>query len=202
MTGGKPLKSGGEFFIRAKSGGAAVNLAFPNAIKVSQPFNGWPVDSGMTAFKRDTNKVFVAAFDSSSVADSATNYVFSLYSFSAPVDSGTWCNSDNSSYFAAYPQTTITMKGNDSASLYGTAVFLVFHNLNSMVHVYNGGYSSFPYVFAPVGFQCTVVAVGVDKTGKLYSSFVPITISNNDVVNFSLSATTTAAFETQLAAIK
>jgi hypothetical protein len=48
-----------------------------------------------------------------------------------------------------------------------------------------------------VGLECTVVAVGVkDKT--LYSSFTPITISNNQIVNFTLSSTTTTAFIAQL----
>lgn len=204
LGNGQPLKSGGEFFIRAKSGGSAVLLMFSKPITVTQPLNGWAIDNNMVALKKDTAGNWVAPFDSSNVrSDSAlSSYVFSLYSFAQPVDSGSWCNSDNSTYFSAYTPTTLTLKGNDSASVYGTNVFLVFHNLNSMVHVYNGGYSSFPYAYAPVGLQCTLVAIGVDSKGKLYSSFVPITISTNQVVNFSLSPTTTSAFKSQLAAVK
>ena len=46
-----------------------------------------------------------------------------------------------------------------------------------MVHVYSNG-SNFPYAFAPIGLQCTLVAIG-EKDGSLYSCFKPITITNN-----------------------
>jgi hypothetical protein len=203
LAGGKPLKSGGEFFIRAKSGGLAVHLAAAKGISVNQPLSGWPADNNMAAFKKDTLGNWVPPFDSSFAGyDSAlSSYVFNLYQFNSPVDSGSWCNSDNSAYFSAFTQTTLTLKGNDSASTYGTNVFLVFHGLNSMVHVYNGGYSSFPYAYAPLGLQCTLVAIGV-KNKALYSAFVPITIGSNQVVNFTLAPTTTPAFKAQLAAVK
>ena len=69
-----------------------------------------------------------------------------------------------------------------------------------MVHVYNYGTNTFPYLYAPQGLQCTVVAVGV-KGGTVYSSFTPITITSNQTVNFSMTATTTAAFESALTAL-
>jgi hypothetical protein len=65
-----------------------------------------------------------------------------------------------------------------------------------MVHVYSDG-TDFPYQFAPLGLDCTIVAVGV-KDKKLYSAFVPITIGNNQTVKFSLNQTTTDDFKAQL----
>lgn len=64
-----------------------------------------------------------------------------------------------------------------------------------MIHIYRNYNSpqNFPYYYAPVGLQCTVVAIGI-KNGVLYSSFTPTTISNNLTVNFSLNSTTTTDF--------
>ncbi len=68
-----------------------------------------------------------------------------------------------------------------------------------MIHVYSNGLN-FPYYYAPVGLECTLVAIGV-KNGKLYSSFVPLTISSNQSVNFALSAITTDDFVNSLKAL-
>lgn len=203
-----PLKSGGEFYINARQGSTQLKLAPTAIIQVTQPLQGWAFDNQMGAFKARTNDSigWVGAADSSNVGPSyvdstLSGYVFSLFSFNSPVDTGSWCNSDNASYFASYPQTTLTLKGTDSASVYGTDVFLVFQGVNSMVHVYNSGYSSFTYNYAPQGLQCTVVAVGV-KDSTAYSAFVPITIGSNQTVNFTLSKTNSSTFKSQLNAIK
>jgi hypothetical protein len=55
----------------------------------------------------------------------------------------------------------------------------------------------FPYMYAPVGLSCTIVAVGV-KDGNVYSSFTPITIGANQSVHFTLNQTTADAFKAQL----
>ena len=199
---GAPIKSGGEFYIKASQGGSALNLTGGKAIVVRQPLNGKPIDSAMVPMRRVIDTVghgtgmIWAINGTDTVRNSPSGYVFSLYNFNQPVDSGSWCNSDNSSYFGAYPQTTLTLLGTDTAQ-YGTNVFLVFSGLNSMVHVYNGAGNSFPYNYAPSGLQCTVVAVGT-KGGKLYASFTPITITPGLNVNFSLSLTTTTDFKNKL----
>jgi hypothetical protein len=69
-----------------------------------------------------------------------------------------------------------------------------------MVHVYYDSYSGFPYNYAPQGLPCTLVALGV-KNGTLYSSFVPITITANETVSFTLSKTNTNEFKNQLKAL-
>ena len=209
--GGAPLKSGGEFFIKAVQNNSALILASGKKISVSQPASlTGGIDNAMKAFIfKDSmmgncqqlcpsSMVWTPASPSNDTVETfAQNYIFNLYKYNNPVDSGSWCNSDNSTYFAAYPQSTLILLAKDSVSTYGTEVFLFFTNLSSMVHVYNASYEYFPYVYAPQGLQCTVVAVGI-KNGALYSSFVPITIGANQTVPFTLSPTTTSAFKTQL----
>ncbi|MBI3502499.1 MAG: hypothetical protein HY063_11975 [Bacteroidetes bacterium] len=200
MAYGAPLKSGGEFFIKASANNSAVVLAPGKKITAAQPVALTGIlDSAMQPFvqQKDSSGTYSWGLTSAdSINYVASNYLFSLYQFNVPVDSGSWSNSDNSSYFSSYPQTTLTLQPNDNLTTYGTNVFLVFKNISSMVHVYHNG-TNFPYYYAPQGLQCTLVAVGI-KSGILYSSFVPITISSNQTVNFSLSQTTTSAFITQL----
>jgi hypothetical protein len=195
---GWPLKSAGEFFIRAKSNNTPVKIAPQQKIQVNQPLNNNQVDSGMgmMPFFRQDSVGWRMDSANTSLEFSASSYIFSLYQFSSPLDSGTWCNSDNPYYFGRYTTTSLTIHENDAIQTYGTDVFLLFKNVNSMVHVYRDG-TDFPYQFAPLGLDCTIVAVGV-KDKKLYSAFIPITIGNNQTVKFSLNQTTTDDFKAQL----
>ena len=207
---GTPLKSGGEFFIKALSGGVTATLATGKKITVTQPAaltGGIDLTNKLIPFIRVADTVGHSSWGSDivdSVLYTTSDYVFSLYKFNSPVDSGSWCNSDNSSYFAAYPQTTLTMVPTTSSlNSLNMSVFLVFKNIASMVHVYyNSGTTNFPYAYAPQGLACTVVAIGVDSKGALYSSFVPVSsIGANQTVNFSLTATSTGTFISQLKAL-
>jgi len=210
---GWPLQSGGEFFIRATNTGGALLLQKNKRIQVKQPaaVTGGN-DAAMKAFIGIANADSIANNNWNPVLDSASNpqaavlidadnYVFSLYQFSTPAANGTWCNSDNSDYFSKYTTTSLLISSTDTG--FGRCdVYLVFKDVNCMVHVYATGVNSnnlyqYTYNYAPVGLQCTVVAITV-KGDTLYSSFTPITISANQTVNFSLSATTTEAFKTAL----
>ncbi|MGZ3903869.1 MAG: hypothetical protein ACXVC6_09250 [Bacteroidia bacterium] len=207
-----PLKSGGEFFIKASQNNSGLSMLWGKSIKVLQPaaLTGTAIDSAMGPFvQQDSsagNNWAPASPALSALMDTANSYMFTLYQFSSNPDSGSWCNSDNSSFFSSYTQTTLTLRQTDNFSQYHTQVFLVFRNINSMIHVYHGSnYSGpqandFPYSYAPLGLQCTVVAVGV-KDGSLYSSFTPITISANLVVNFSMSAITSTEFVNKVKAL-
>ena len=211
MCAGGPIKSAGMFYIKAIQGTQALQMAWGKKISVQQPLNGWGVDNNMKPLrliKNDTanfNGWAPAQTDTlglpyDSLCWSTSNYIFSLYQFNNPVDSGSWCNSDNPTYFSAYQLTSLILHPLDDPHDYSTEMFLVFGNVNSMVHVYYDG-TNFPYVYAPLGLSCTAVAIGA-KNGKLYSSFTPITIGSNTTVNFSLSETTDVDFKTQLDAIK
>lgn len=200
---GNMLKSGGEFLINASFNNQDIMLNSGKKITVTQPVqDGIGLDQGMVPFIAEQDSIGFGWWPNpnDSISFTTTSYIFSLYNFSSS-GSGTWCNSDNQAFFNAYTQTTLTLHGNDSPDLYLTDVFLVFSSVNSMIHVYRtNGTNDFPYNYAPVGLQCTVVALGA-KDGKLYSSFTPITISANQTVNFTLSETTDAAFKAQLNAL-
>jgi hypothetical protein len=205
LTDGRPLKSGGEFFIKATSNGAAVQLTPGYHITVEQPFNGFLFDPAMTAFTALTDTFAWVPANNAAVNDSAlgysyTSYIFGLYAFSSPEDSGTWCNSDNGTFFSAYPQTSLTLHQSDDHDLYNADVFLIFSGINSMVHVYYSLGNDYPYLYAPQGLNCTVVAVGI-RDSTLYSSFTPITIGTNQTVNFSLHQTTDEDFHQQVDAL-
>jgi len=196
---GWPLKSAGEFFIRAKSNNTPVKIAPQQKIRVNQPLNNNQIDSGLGMepfFRVQDSLGWQMDSSNASLEFSASSYVFSLYQFSTQLDSGTWCNSDNPYYFGRYTTTGLIIRANHAMQAHGTDVFLLFKNVNSMVHVYSDG-ADFPYHFAPLGLDCTIVAVGV-KDKKLYSAFVPITIGNNQTVKFSLNQTTTDDFKAQL----
>lgn len=201
-----PLKSGGEFFIRATNANGALLLRQGKNIKIQQPTGiTGGADAGMKAFivnaNADTaiNNNWTPTTDTTTnpqavVFTDANNYIFSLYQFSTPAANGTWCNSDNSDYFKQYTLTDLAINCND-AGFTQVDVYLVFKTVNCMVHVYESMPKTYAYNYAPLGLQCTIVAI---KGNTLYSSFTPITIKNNQSVGFSLSATTTEEFKTAL----
>jgi len=207
---GEPLKSGGEFFIKVTVNNNPVVLANGKKITVAQPIllTGDSLDK-MQPFQLRADSVidsvtkqlkFINNGWKSSVLDSAYKvadlYIYKLYQFKAPADSGTWCNSDNSSYFASFTQTKITMVKQDNISNNNTQVFLIFKDITCMVHVYGNG-SNFPYNYAPAGLKCNLVAVGT-KDGNLYSAILPITILPNMTVNFAMTKITTEDFLSQI----
>lgn len=210
---GAPIKSGGEFYIRASMNNQMLfmNVNGINALIVKQPAPLAEIDLAMNAFigggaiGGPFQGPFAWGIDSvpgAVTVDTSTlpGYVFSLYQFS-PIqsDSGTWCNSDNSIYFSAYPQSSMVMHQTNVEN-YNADVYLVFKTIKCMVHVYKDGSGDFPYLYAPQGLECTVVTIG-EKDGKIYSSLTSITISNNLTVNFTLSETTTADFKAALLAL-
>lgn len=201
MNSGWPLKSGGEFFIKALSSNTALLLDSNSVITVQQPTND--ADSLMMPFvnanPQDTNDVSWQVNQFNDVYYSASNYIYSLYSFNAPASSGTWCNSDNSSYFSNYTQTPLSVTVGDMSNYQEIQVFLVFKNVNSMVHIYYSN-SMFSYMYAPLGLECTVVSIGLNN-GKIYSAFVPLTISTNQVISVSLTETSDANFTSALNAL-
>jgi hypothetical protein len=202
MTTGEPLKSAGEFYIKAMDINGNALLLQQN-IEVQQPLNNQPLDTAMLPFLANdsANNGWLQA-PSCTLWYAASNYVFSMYQFNTPLDSGSWCNSDNPSYFANYNQTVLMLHSASPVSEYHPDVFLVFAGVNSMVHVYQDYQSpaNYPYDYAPIGLACTVVAIG-EKDGKLYSSFVPTTVGVNQTINFTMSETTEDAFKAAIEAL-
>ncbi len=203
-TFGTPLKSGGEFFIKALQNGAPVLLANGKNIEVALPA---ALTGGMDSV--NIQEPFILINDSASqlawapdpgatVFYDAGNYVYSMYQFSSPADSGTWCNSDNSSFFDAYPQVQLTFE-TANVTDYDVELFLVFKNIASMVHVYPNWFNSgeYKYSYAPQGLQCTLVALGL-KNGILYSAFKTITITQSLTVNYTFTPTNSEEFKAVL----
>ena len=192
------LKSSGEFFIKALNNNLAVQPIPSMSVQIMLPFNE-PVDNEMAAFVGQNDGSGGIGWQEDPNNDlfvNVSNYVFSLYTFSSPLDSGTWCNSDDPTYFLSFNQTVLTIQPEQTAFL--CDVFLVFKNVNSMVHIDKHWLEDkYPYHYAPLGQECTVVAISV-KDGKLYSSFTPITIGIYQTVKFKLTETTTDAFKTAL----
>jgi hypothetical protein len=202
------LESAGEFNIKAVNTiGVPLDLSGSVAIAVEQPLQPQQqMQQGMIAFiaEEDTIGLGWAIPDSTQlsplVTAAATNYIFDLYQFSVPLEQGTWCNSDQPA-FGSTPQTLLNLTGNDDASEYATDVFLIFSDVNSMIHVYRSLNNTFQYPYAPQGQNCTLVAIGA-KDDKLFASFVPITIGTAiQTVNFTLSEISEANFKTQLDAL-
>jgi hypothetical protein len=190
------------FYIKAMQGTQILAIAPPNQITVTQPLQGWPLDTAMEALilmQNEANGWIQPATDTlwgpmDSLTWTSTNYIFTMYQFNySPGDSGSWCNSDNPTYFSAFPQTVLNIVPLDSYNKFQMQVYLVFNDVNAMVHVYYNNNGLFPYMWSPVGLSCTLVAVGVSD-GKLYSCFKPFTTTANQTVNFSMEETTSATF--------
>ncbi|MFN8277108.1 MAG: hypothetical protein U0T84_06480 [Chitinophagales bacterium] len=194
------LRSGGEFFIRAKANNAAVEIAPGKSITIEQPIANGDSIGGMAAFILPNDTPRWINNDSDFVTPGPSSYVYSMYSFQSPVDSGSWCNSDNAAYFSGFPQTSLQINQTDFASFSHTDVFLFFKNKKSMVHVYSNG-TNYPYNYAPLGFDATLVAVSV-KDGDVYSATTDFTITNNSTVSFTLSKTTNDNFKTLITALR
>lgn len=145
-------------------------------------FSGWVATTGDT------------------IRHTANSYIYNLYTLNAPVESGSWLNCDNASFFNAYPQTNLTLNQLNPDTEYGTQVFLVFKNIATTVTVNLASTGTYVYRYAPQGLECTLVAFEV-KNDKLYAAFVPIKITANQTVNFTLSQTTTDKFKSALRAL-
>lgn len=198
------LKSGGEFFVRVKQNAETLNLAPGKSITFEQPLNGLPLDSVMLPFVLGNDSAGLPAWNwtsTDSINYTATSYIYSMYNFNSPIDSGTWCNSDDPYFFQAYSQTSLTIHPTDNPTQYNTNVFIIFSGINAMIHVYLDSPSmDFIYNYAPIGLDCSVVAIGV-KEGKLYYDIKNTTISANSTVNVSLSEITTEALIAKLVAL-
>ena len=198
---GYPLKSGGEFFINATSNTSPLVIAPGKKINIEQPAaltGGIDTINIMQPFAfalLDTGSVWQLS-PTDSVNYSINNYIFSLNQLNSPSN---WLNCDNSSYFNNFPQTQLMLIPNDAIDVFHTRVYLVFKNISTVVPVWDNGVN-FPYPYSPIGLDITLVAAGV-KDGKLYSSFVPINITANKTVNFSLNLTTIEDFKSQLNAL-
>jgi hypothetical protein len=207
-TTGVILQSGGEFFIKATSAGSPLTLA--NPLTITQPLNGLPADANMKAYVKGPDTAGAPTIDTTgwaaanyraNVIATYESYVYTLTQLPAPSAQGTWCNSDHPSYFAAYPQAILTAHSVDTGFKYMAKTFIFFSGINAGLSCEDYTNMDDPYFpNVPIGIQGTLIAINV-KYGKVYSSFTTITLSANQTVNYSLTETTTAAFQAALNAL-
>jgi hypothetical protein len=198
---GTPLVSGGEFFIQAETGDTALQIAAGAKIDIEQPLIG-QADTAMLPMILPQDSAQVAqgwiVNQNNNVTVSGSSYIFSLYQFGYPLSAGTWCNSDNPYYFSAYTQTSLTVHCNKN---YYPDVFLLFHDENSMIHVYNfSAGDDWVYDYAPIGKQCTVVVLGYIN-GKLAASFTPVSITANMNLTAELAEMSEEDFQARVKAL-
>jgi len=198
-SSGAPMKSAGMFYFKAVQGMEILGLRPGKSITVAQPLKGLPIDTAMRPYWLMTDGGLSGWFpingngsgDPLTYTDS--NYIFTLYEF---FGSGTWYNCDNQHVFAAFPQTTLTLCPPSDFSVNSIVTYLFFSDINATVTVYSNG-TNFIYNYAPVGLECTAIAIAI-KDQKIYTSFTPITIGANMSVNYLFSETTEADFLAQL----
>ncbi|MGZ3866614.1 MAG: hypothetical protein ACXVC6_12345 [Bacteroidia bacterium] len=222
---GSPLKSSGEFSLKAMQGNSVIEIAAGRKLTVSLPsintggidtsnkqmpyIYGVPWNCGLPLGGMPQIGCSFSSWNSTTVdtiSVSGNNYDYNLYKFSDTAtdtnNCGFWFNGDNSSFFSSYLQTGLSIAANDTVYKYNTQVFLIFKGISTVVQINNFWNALQPQVFfygyAPIGLQCTIVAFGI-RNGNLYSYFSPLTtITANQSINFSLHPTNTSAFIAQL----
>jgi hypothetical protein len=128
-----------------------------------------------------------------------TQNLFSVFSLDNSVYSasleGSWVNCDHA--FATYTSTDLTVEVPDDFG--AVASVLVFDDYNTIVRL-KTNYGDYTYNFAPLGYQCVLIAFAV-KDGKLYTFTKPLTIINNQTITVQLNETDAETFATQLEAL-
>ena len=79
---------------------------------------------------------------------------------------------------------------------------MVFKNAKTVITVWAIDYpnKNFVYSYAPIGYECTIVAMDV-KDGKLHTSITPATIAANQSINLDLKENTSENFKAALKAL-
>lgn len=215
---GKPLKSGGEFYINVLLNNTPIQLAAGKSISVEQPgalSGGIDTENIMQPYiaveSTDTTNLLLWTPVSKDTSTSKTpisvsynrsdNYQVMINKLYTSTGSGTWINSDNDTYFNQYTETTLTGQSLNADQSLENEFYLVFKNINTVVRVWHLNDEKQYYdQYAPVGLECTLVVFGT-KEGELYATFQPLTITENKVVSYTLNKMTTEEFKTQLTAL-
>ncbi len=204
-SNGRILTTGGELNVNAFQNGQKLSLT-PNSyidIKVptDNPYNNMRLFLGVTDNNGDvdwlpadtlgvTDSVIIIN-DSTVNGGWADYYYFDLY---GALNLG-WINCDYF-YNDPNPLTSLTVTPNNRHDNTNTQVWLHIATANSLMGTgWNG--TSFITSNIPETISVTIVALS-EIGGNYFSSFTPITVSNNHVENITLSPTTTSQFLTDV----
>jgi outer membrane protein assembly factor BamB len=197
MNNSAPLKSGGMLSITAFQGNEQLYMANGKSYSAELP----------ATVPSNSMRAFISSTDSAqgrnwSTIDTSLNDTtgWGVYNFYATLTSEAnsylyttnwlgWINCDTW-FGSSYP--VIIVDATLSNSDYGTVCYLILND-NSAIQLYPSSTSAFSTP-APLDSSGTLIALGV-KDSILYSAFVPLTITNNLEVSFTLEPTTTDDFK-------
>jgi hypothetical protein len=192
MNGTHLLKSGGEYYIRATSGSAEVQMAPGITYTAEMPADS--IEWGMGVFVDDNGGGFYPP--TWMLADSSMNYVIPQTNpdpkYILTCHEFKWINCD---YFWNVSSTAnLIVNVPDSIAKGEIDVYLVFKD-KAVAEVY---YPK-PYIFydMPQNYSATIVALYI-KDNRMWSAFQPIVIKSNLSVNLNLMETYEAKFIEQL----
>ncbi len=210
---GTALTSGGEVFLKALSNGTPVKIAAGKTIEMRLPMTSQPTAT-MTAFvgindtlsksnvwfPSQTQTVTPVQTQPISTNNGANYYSLTMSDFSSPLNNGTWTNCDHPHFPPSTPQTPFKVIINNV--LKSPKVYMVFKNAKTVITVWAIDYpnKNFVYSYAPIGYECTIVAMDV-KDGKLHTSITPATIAANQSINLDLKENTSENFKAALKAL-
>lgn len=183
---GTPLKSGGEYFIKATQNGEVLQIVPGSYVQVVLPLQGLPYDNGMQMFAGSGNPFVWNPTTAANITfDSVIlSYNILMTALENP-DSGTYYNCDNPNVFPTYPKTTLTLIPIAGISEYASDADFIYSAENTVVHVYKDVNNNFSSQYAPVGLECTALMIGMVDSA-LYAAFVPVTITDNLTANFEI----------------
>ena len=200
-SNGKPLISGGEFYIKASQNGQELKLANQSSVTIELPVSNTNSTGNMNEFYTrnavDTTNWGNAAGAITKVFDSLT--ATSYYSFA--LDSLNWGNCDQ--FFSLANSNHFGVKIADTSfNGRNTMVVVSYNGLNNatMLRSYSIANQNFeadhsPYL--PVGMNVTFIAIS-QKGNQWYSAIHSTSIGNNHVENLTLVQTSLSQIQTAL----
>ena len=187
------LKTDGEIRLRAFKNGTELMLkpdpclaaiSMPNAA----PQTGMTVFYGFGAAPNDDWSDDPAIF--SITTSLSPNFVTTASSYTASIARLGWINCGKNA--GSTPTSTLTFTS-QTDDLTNVGIFMYFPATKTVMQAYNAGSKPIPN-----GSAVHVVAIGVDSGGNLFSYDLVKTVTANETIDFSLSATTDAALTTLL----
>lgn len=192
-SNGKLLESGGEFSLKATSGGQEVflNQNYRMEVPISSATSN---PNAMDLFVAQESDSTWTPVDSSGWVgvDSIAN-TYNVY-----FDSLSWINCD---YFYGSTQglTQVNVEPRVAGvTLTDVSVFLVFNNINAVTSMWSNSTSGvFSISGMPIGESVTIVAIGMDGT-QFYMGTLSTTLNNSSTIAMPLTPTTEAQIITTI----
>jgi hypothetical protein len=193
-----PLISGGEYYLNVTQNNQQLKLASGVSYTAQLPSTTVPLN-GMQVFNGQLGSADNITWN---VADSIGNWIAqqtSPYSYVLTTDSMHWVNCDQFGNSSA-TWTDISVSITNIASMKNAKVYIYYDGMNSIFGFWT---SSNPFSTNEcwLGQNVHIVAIGVDNSGNLYSSFTPLNVTANMNLNITLSQTTDVSLKSAINAL-